>query len=216
MRLVSRRTVLGLALAGLAVAPRRVFAANVGNTADAADVTAPIDALNEALAQVMKAGGRTPFRERFQMLAPAIDRAFDLPGILRVSIGPSWSSIDPSLQVALTTAFRRFTVASYVANFNSYDGERFKVGSILRRSGADQVVDTTIVPEKGEAIRVDYVMRQEGAAWKAVDVLLDGTISRVAVQRSDFRSLLAQGGATALIVSLQSKVADLAGGSLES
>ena len=34
-------------------------------------------------------------------------------------------------------------------------------------------------------------MRQVNAdAWKAVDVLLDGTISRVAVQRSDFRSLL--------------------------
>jgi phospholipid transport system substrate-binding protein len=59
-------------------------------------------------------------------------------------------------------------------------------------------------------------MHQEGAAWKVVDVLLDGTISRVAVQRSDFRGVLAHGGAPALIASLERKVVDLAGSSMES
>jgi len=45
-------------------------------------------------------------------------------------------------------------------------------------------------------------------------VLLDGSISRVAVQRSDFRSLLGSGHAGALIRSLQDKVAQLSGGTL--
>ncbi len=44
-----------------------------------------------------------------------------------------------------------------------------------------------------------------------MDVLLDGSISRVAVQRSDFRSLL-EGGPSALVDSLRRKVADLSGG----
>jgi phospholipid transport system substrate-binding protein len=43
-------------------------------------------------------------------------------------------------------------------------------------------------------------------------VLADGAISRVAVQRSDFRSLLMRGGAPALAASLQQKTADLGGG----
>ncbi len=39
-------------------------------------------------------------------------------------------------------------------------------------------------------------MRPDDAGgWRIVDVLLDGSISRVAVQRSDFRSLLGNGGA---------------------
>ena len=46
----------------------------------------------------------------------------------------------------------------------------------------------------------------------AVDVLADGSISRVAVQRSDFRRLVARGGAQALIDSLNQKTADLSGG----
>jgi phospholipid transport system substrate-binding protein len=47
-----------------------------------------------------------------------------------------------------------------------------------------------------------------------IDVLLDGTISRVAVQRSDFRGLLADGDASALVASLEQKIADLSGGTL--
>lgn len=208
--LISRRGLLGLALAGLVTAPHGAWAV------DAAAVTAPIRALNDALVTVMKAGKKVRFRDRFQELAPAIDRAFDLSGILRVSVGPQWDSIDPAQKDALLTVFRRFTVASYVANFDAYDGEQFDIAPTLRASGADQIVGTTMVPTKGDKVRIDYVMRQENNAWKVVDVLLDGTISRVAVQRSDFRALLAHGGAAALIVSLQAKVADLAGGGLES
>lgn len=207
---LSRRGLLGLALAGLVAAPRGAAAADSGA------VTAPIQALNDALISVMKAGKKVRFRDRFQTLAPAIDRAFDLPGILRVSVGPQWSSIDAAQKDTLQTVFRRFTVASYVANFDSYDGERFDIAPTLRASGADQIVGTTMVPTRGDRVRIDYVMRQEGEGWKVVDVLLDGTISRVAVQRSDFRALLARGGAPALIASLQAKVADLAGGGLES
>jgi phospholipid transport system substrate-binding protein len=68
------------------------------------------------------------------------------------------------------------------------------------------VVDT----EAGD-VKLSYVMRRTPSGWKAVDVLADGAISRVAVQRSDFRALLAKGGGQALVASLQQKVDELAG-----
>ena len=55
-----------------------------------------------------------------------------------------------------------------------------------------------------------------GAGWQAVDVLLNGSISQVAVQRSDFRASVAAGDASALIANLQRKVAELSGGALPS
>ena len=76
------------------------------------------------------------------------------------------------------------------------------------------MAQTKIVPASGESHELDYVMRQEGSAWKAVDVLADGSISRVAVQRSDFRRLVSRGGAQALIESLNQKTNDLSGGAL--
>jgi phospholipid transport system substrate-binding protein len=205
-----RRNLLGLTLAGLVVVPCTARAEDI------AAITAPVRALDDGLVAAMQAGKKTLFRDRFHALAPAIDRAFDLPGILRVSVGAQWAGIDPTQQDTLLKVFRTFTIASYVANFDSYDGQRFDIAPTLRTIGAERVVATTLVPQSGDKVSIDYVMRQEGDSWKVTDVLLDGTISRVAVQRSDFRSLLAQGGAAALIVSLQAKVIDLAGGALES
>ncbi|HUB15081.1 MAG TPA: ABC transporter substrate-binding protein [Acetobacteraceae bacterium] len=45
--------------------------------------------------------------------------------------------------------------------------------------------------------------RSGPAGWQVVDVLTDGYISRVAVQRSDFRQLLASGGPPALTAGMQ-------------
>ena len=73
---------------------------------------------------------------------------------------------------------------------------------------------TQIVRRNDSPVEIDYVMRQTAAGWKAVDVLSDGSISQVAVQRSDFRGLLASGGAPALQAGLQRKVATLSNGAL--
>ena len=51
----------------------------------------------------------------------------------------------------------------------------------------------------GDRLRLDYVMRDGNGVWRAVDVLLEGSISRVAVQRSDFRRILSSGGSEALL-----------------
>ncbi len=58
-------------------------------------------------------------------------------------------------------------------------------------------------------------MRQEGGGWKVVDVLAEGSVSRVAAQRSEMRSVLADGGGTGLVVSLRQKTAELSGGILQ-
>ena len=71
---------------------------------------------------------------------------------------------------------------------------------------------TKLVARDGTSTTLDYVMRDGPSGWKVVDVLAGGAISRVAVQRSDFRTLLTSGGVPALTVALQNKVANLSGG----
>ncbi len=187
-----------------------------GASADPAAVE-PIRELSDNLINVMRAGRSTPFERRFQLLAPAVDRAFDLPAILQVSVGPNWSSLPPDQQAQLLNAFRRYTIANYVNSFDNYEGQRFEVQPDTRSlPNGEQVAQTRIISPSGESHELDYVMRKEGPTWKAVDVLADGSISRVAVQRSDFRRLVARGGAQALIDSLNRKTADLSGGTMAS
>jgi phospholipid transport system substrate-binding protein len=121
----------------------------------------------------------------------------------------------PDQQGRLLDAFRRYTVASYVANFDNYTGQTFTVSPDTRSLDADRVVvNSRISPVSGDATDLDYVMKQTPSGWKIVDVLAAGSISRVAVQRSDFRHLLSKGGGDALLTSLQRKTNDLSGGAL--
>jgi len=208
---LGRRGVLSLALllpAIAAIAPRSAQAAP-----DFTEVAAPIAALNETLEILMKQGRATPFPQRFQTLAPVIDRAFDIETVLRNSVGTHWTTLTDAQRAAVTTAFRRFTIASYVANYDHNSGVRFEISPPLRPLGEDQVLQTTVIPGSGTPIRIDYVMR--GSPWKVVDVLLDASISRVAVQRSDFRALINQSGMEGLIASLNRRVAELSHNTLD-
>ena len=181
-----------------------------------ADVPAPagpIAAFNAGLLAVMHAGQSTPFASRAQTLQPLVQQAFDLPLILQNSVGLRWASFSPAQQRDLLEAFTQFTVATWVANFDSFDGQAFQISPDMRQIGADEVVQTRLVKTTGDSTRLDYVMRNIGGAWKAIDILVDGSISRVAVQRSDFRSLLRSNDPAPLIAHLREKAASLAAGS---
>lgn len=209
-----RRTLL----VALLLAPVVVSAQSIAGTPVIGSLatTGPIPAiatLNDGLLQVMRAGKATPFAQRLATLTPIVQQAFDLPLVLENSIGPArWASISDAQRAELENVFTQFTVASYVANFDSFSGEKFVIAPDVRHVGNDSVVQTRIVGTGGDTTRLDYVMREINGGWRVVDILLDGTISRVAVTRSDFRALLAQGDASRLIDSLRGKVASLASG----
>jgi hypothetical protein len=49
----------------------------------------------------MKVGQSATFAQRYAMLGPAVDRAFDLDALLRAAVGPSWDSLPGDQKVAL-------------------------------------------------------------------------------------------------------------------
>lgn len=203
------RTLLRFALCALAV-----WIAS-GRADAATEVTSPVEQLHAGLMAIMRTGKTAPFRQRYDMIAPVIGRAFDLDTILRQAIGPGWSAMPAEQQTALEVAFQRYTIASYVANFETYAGQRFEIAPDIRAVGRDRIVETRIVTASGEAHAMDYVMRQESGGWKVVDVLVEGAISRVAAQRSEMRSVLSDAGGAGLLVSLRQKTAQLSGGILQ-
>jgi phospholipid transport system substrate-binding protein len=212
--LIDRRSLL--AQAGAAMVALATLAANpAAQAAGANDPTAPIQQLDAALLAAMKAGQNTPFTQRYAMLAPAVQQAFDLNTLLRGAVGFGWMSLPSNQQAALSAAFERYTVSNYAANFDSYDGQSFRVLPETRQlPNGERIVRTQIIRPNKSPVEIDYVMRMTAVGWKAVDVLTDGTISQVAVQRSDFGQLLSSGGAPALQAGLQHKVANLSNGAL--
>lgn len=206
---MGRRTLLGFAMASVvaAAAWRPALAASAPQ--------APVAVLDNALLAAMRSGASMSFDARYRALEPVIEQVFDLNEVLAASIGLSWATMPEAQKAELATAFRRYTVSSYVSNFNSYNGQSFRILPGVRQIGAGEVVvETQFIRTDDSPVKLDYVMRQGPAGWQVVDVLTDGSISRVAVQRSDFRQLLLSGGVPALAAGLGRKVASLSGGML--
>lgn len=189
-----------------------LLALPAGGRAATAAAAAQIAALDDALLKIMKMGHAAPFAARASVLRPVVQQVFDLEAILRISVGLTWPGFPAADKARLLDVFTSYTVASYVANFDSYNGQTFRILPQERVVGADRIIETELVPRSGDPTRLDYQMRQTPAGWRVVDVLLDGSISRVAVNRSDFRGLLQAGGPAKLIASLQRKVANLQAG----
>jgi len=142
-------------------------------------------------------------------------QSFNMPQVEQDSVGFLWSTLPAAQQQQLASLFEQFTVASYVSGFDGYGGQQIKVLPAERDVGDKKVVETQIVPGDGsDPTELDYVMTKGDNGWQATDVLLNGTISKVAIQSSDFSSEVTSGDASQLIAALKAKVATLSGGAL--
>jgi phospholipid transport system substrate-binding protein len=177
----------------------------VAASAQAADPAIPtIDALDSALIGAMKAGKTAGSEGRYRKLIPAVERAFDLPVMTRFAVGTAWSGYSAADQAALVKAFTRLSAANFAHNFDSYDGEQFKIDPQVQTRGVDKLVKTKIVPASGAPTDLNYRMRlSSSGTWKVIDVYF-GAISQLTAQRSDFAAA-AQKGPAALTASMNAK-----------
>ena len=159
----------------------------------------------DTLMNTMKNGRSLGQSGRYARLAPVVDRIFDVPSMTRLTIGSSWATLPPAQQQQLTAAFRHYIAATYADRFDSYSGEQLQVTG-QRPYNTDVIVETKIVKSNGESTILNYLLRQNHGSWQISDVYLDGTISQVAVQRSEFNSIFRREGIDGLIIALNRKV----------
>jgi phospholipid transport system substrate-binding protein len=171
----------------------------------ALDPQANVRGFYDMLLNTMKNGRSLGQSGRYARLAPVVDRVFDVPSMTRLAIGPSWATLPAAQQQQLTAAFRHYIAATYADRFDSYSGEELQVTG-QQPYNADVIVQTKIVKSNGEATTLNYLMRQNQGSWQISDVYLDGTISQLAVQRSEFNSILRREGVDGLLMALNRKV----------
>ena len=168
-----------------------------------------VGAFYDALLAVMKQAKELGTRGRYDRLAAPIRAAFDLPAMTRIAVGADWNAIPPVQQSALIDAFTRMTIATYASRFDGYSGERFEVEPSSDARATGRVVHSKLVQSNGEAVTLNYLLRDSGGNWRIVDVYLTGTISELATRRTEFAAILKSGGPSALIDSLRQKTETL-------
>ncbi|HYG88340.1 MAG TPA: ABC transporter substrate-binding protein [Azospirillum sp.] len=176
------------------------------------EATAPVIRLNGALLDLMRSSGREPKRTRLQRFLPVMQDTFDLEAALRVAAAPYFERASEPEQRQALDAFTRRSAAQYVDRFDSYEGQTIQIVGERAGPRGTTLVDTDLASPGKAPVRLTYVLRPQGKNWRILDVLAKGTTSQVATQRSDFQTILRNGGLSGLTRDLNAHADRLLGG----
>jgi phospholipid transport system substrate-binding protein len=202
--MMNRRSILRVMTAGAALAALPISESRAGTPA-----VDTIKGFYDTLLSVMQQAKVLGLKGRYEKLDPAIRKAFNLPLMTRLSVGPDWVKLSPEEQQSLTVAFSDLSVSTYAARFDGYSGEHFDVDPNPTQTTGGVIVNTKLVQTNGEDVQLNYLMRDGDAGWQILDVFLKGTVSELATRRSEFSTVLRRDGAEALVRVIQTRADDL-------
>jgi len=170
---------------------------------------AKIETYYQQLMPTIQQAARLSVRERDRRFTPVFAAVFDIPTMTRLAVGPAWKGFSAEQQAAVRDAFARFIVADYANQIKDYSGESFAVDpqTTPEARGGGEIVKTKLLQPGGRTVSINYLVRRE----RVIDIYLNGTISDLAMRRDEFASIIASGGADALIKRLQDRTESLIG-----
>ena len=178
----------------------------------AADANSPLPAVetfHAGLLDIMKQAKELGFDGRVDKLAPLMGQAFDLDFMASKTVGRHWKKLSDEDKTRWAAIFTRFTTANYAGRFTGYTGEEFVTLGVEDGARGTRTVLTKIIVPDGDDVSLNYRLLERKGEWKIIDVYLNGTVSELALRRSEYSSALKRDGFEQLIASIETKIADL-------
>jgi len=130
---------------------------------------------------------------------------FDFSRMTQLAVGRGWRMATAEQKQALTAEFRTMLVRTYTKVFITYPDPKVEVKPVkLGGDEAETTVRTVIHLKSGQAVAIDYEMRQTPTGWKAFDVIVEG-VSLVTSYRGSFADQIQQTGIDGVIQTLADK-----------
>ena len=177
--------------------------------ADPAAAAKVVEKLHDALIGVMKEAKALGYEGRYERLSPVIHENFDLPFMAEKSVGRHWKSAGEANQRALVATFSRFTIANFAGRFDGFSGQSFRTLGVEPATYGTVLVRTRLDEPGGEGVALDYRLRSVDGGWRIVDIYLNGTVSELALRRSEYSALIQREGFQALLAKLDERINDL-------
>ena len=138
---------------------------------------------------------------------PSLEKTFAFDLVTRQAMGPGWRQFSASEQKRVTDLFTELMIRTYSSRVVGTQRPKITYGSTVdiapdRREIPTHVLTTTST----DPIAVVYRLIKLPAGWRVYDVLIEG-VSFVANYRAQFDGIIQNGGATAVIRTLETKLA---------
>jgi phospholipid transport system substrate-binding protein len=190
-----------------------VIAAAAPAAEQPSEAHAVVAALNDSLMAVLKQANDIDYARRFELLGPTLDHAFDLPYMARQAVGRAFLNLDEAERETWYGLFRTYMTATYAARFDRFSDQRFEILGEEPGAGDTVLVRTRVIDPGGEDVDLSYRLRATPAGWKVIDVFLKGTVSELALRRSEYAAVLKREGFAALVGSVEQRIEEFAKGS---
>ncbi len=159
--------------------------------------------------------GDSDFDGRFAKIEPAVRQAFDLEFMASKVLGRGWKGLTPEQQTEWLATFTRLTASNYAGRFVGEKGPSFETLGQEDGTHGTVVVRTQLVDPGKENVVLTYRLRETPTGWKVIDCYLNGTVSEIALRRSEYGSVLRRDGFETLLAAVNSKSEELASGQAE-
>jgi len=101
-------------------------------------------------------------------------------------------------------------VAQWAGRLDGYSGQHFETLGEEPARSETLVVRTQLIDPTDKNVELSYRLRETPDGWQIIDVYMDGTVSELALRRSEFSSVAKREGFDALIQTLEAKIDKLA------
>jgi phospholipid transport system substrate-binding protein len=173
-----------------------------------------IEALHEEFLGVMRDAEAIGFEGRYERLRSIIEESFDLSFMAEKSVGRHWKTLSAEDQARWLSAFGDMTTATYAGRFEGYSGQHFEILG-QEDAGHDTVmVRARVVDPGAEDVQLNYRLHERDGAWRVIDVYLNGTVSELALRRSEYSTVLKRDGFDKLLETIGDKTEEIANASL--
>ena len=129
---------------------------------------------------------------------------FDFSTMSKLVLARNWRKLTPEQRTTFVKEFKRHLSHTYGTRLDRYDQERVDVYAAQVEQRNDVSVKTRIVGGQFNGAEISYRLRQQGEAWKIIDVVIEG-VSLVSNYRSQFQEVLNTGTIADLIAKLRDK-----------
>lgn len=188
-----------------AIAPATAIAAATEMSSPASAV----ETFHAGLIEIMKEADTLGFQGRIDKLTPLMTKTFDLDFMASKTVGRHWRKLSDADKARWAKTFTRFTTANYAGRFTGYTGEEFVTDRVEEAARGTRVVLTKIVIPDEDDVQLNYRVIERDGQWRVIDVYLNGTVSELALRRSEYSSALKRDGFDQLCSSIETKIADL-------
>lgn len=178
--------------------------------ADAPLATPTVEKLHAALLEIMRSADELGYQGRFDTLTPVVDQTFDMPFMASKSVGRHWKTLPEADQQRWLELFRTHIKANYAGQFTGYTGESFETLGEEPAIRDTRVVRTRLTRPGEDDVQLNYRLREVDGEWRIIDIYLNGTVSELALRRSEYSSVLKREGFEKLMSTIDEKVKELA------